>query len=655
MNDILHCIFNVQHYQLIKVCDNYGERNLETLHEPIGNQFDRDKALLGILVDKAISSKKDWVSAWGFSYMAYCFPDLGDDHYLLIINNKNDYWLEKEHNWSISSICSKVGQSLLRIKRKNNFDRIESAFKYADDDIRVFDSQGFVTNMNSVAAKNIEMWRSSSSSLLSEENIRHINQNLTSSEVWQAKNTSTKLIVSPAYMEINAFPYRGTDDSEHGVIAISRDVSFQHNLLATIMRFPNAKNEQEVYNILLEGIIKQSALRIRVYMPENGNIYENGNLPTMVGKYCRGYENKPEIQSLFKKEAIDTIGYEATLEYLEWKKNGKPCICRINEEYKNEPKLTEDSAFYVYEMSERFDSHRKELDKEQTNEWLYIGLFTDNHIFAMLSIDKGNNGKPFRAVECNRMITICQAAEMALVRIKALDVAKMVRMFRHSVSQQITAVSHFMWTVAESDLPRDEREIYAETVDEVLQRFEQFNRTLLQWMPENNDELEVEDNEILLEKLLLESVIMFKYYCKTAKIELVLDNLLPSNHTIVSNIVLLQTTLFNLLANAFKSLENQNHHKEVIIRCDGSDKNVRISVIDNGSGVPEEKFNRIFEMGYSGTKDGSGIGLPTCKLIAAKLGGRMMLDRKFIDGAKFDFVIPIYSKKDRKTNDVKFS
>jgi signal transduction histidine kinase len=50
---------------------------------------------------------------------------------------------------------------------------------------------------------------------------------------------------------------------------------------------------------------------------------------------------------------------------------------------------------------------------------------------------------------------------------------------------------------------------------------------------------------------------------------------------------------------------------------------VRISVIDNGVGIPAENLTRIFQHGFTTRKDGHGFGLHSGAIAAKNLGGTL--------------------------------
>ena len=70
---------------------------------------------------------------------------------------------------------------------------------------------------------------------------------------------------------------------------------------------------------------------------------------------------------------------------------------------------------------------------------------------------------------------------------------------------------------------------------------------------------------------------------------------------------------------------------------------VRLTVADNGIGIPADRVNRIFEMFYT-TKapgQGTGQGLAITQAIVLRHGGRISVDTLTGEGTSFHILLPI--------------
>jgi len=82
--------------------------------------------------------------------------------------------------------------------------------------------------------------------------------------------------------------------------------------------------------------------------------------------------------------------------------------------------------------------------------------------------------------------------------------------------------------------------------------------------------------------------------------------------------------LVNLVRNAkYACDESGRTDKRLTVRIANGDGAVRISVIDNGVGIPQENLTRIFNHGFTTRKTGHGFGLHSGALAAKEMGGSL--------------------------------
>lgn len=105
----------------------------------------------------------------------------------------------------------------------------------------------------------------------------------------------------------------------------------------------------------------------------------------------------------------------------------------------------------------------------------------------------------------------------------------------------------------------------------------------------------------------------------------------------------LKQILINLVANAIKY--NDKAECFIEIRFEKSPSHYTFSVKDNGRGIPETSFSRIFDLFETVDKPdnnkqmGTGIGLATVKKLVQNLGGKIDLESEIGIGTTFYFTI----------------
>ena len=106
----------------------------------------------------------------------------------------------------------------------------------------------------------------------------------------------------------------------------------------------------------------------------------------------------------------------------------------------------------------------------------------------------------------------------------------------------------------------------------------------------------------------------------------------------------LQELIYNLLDNAVKYSKPGG---TVFLRAEPAGDSVRISVADQGIGIPENDLPRIFERFYRADKSrssehsGTGLGLSIVKHIAQLHGGSVEAESKLGKGTKISVVLPV--------------
>jgi len=105
--------------------------------------------------------------------------------------------------------------------------------------------------------------------------------------------------------------------------------------------------------------------------------------------------------------------------------------------------------------------------------------------------------------------------------------------------------------------------------------------------------------------------------------------------------------LVNLIRNAKYACDDSGRDdKQMILQVRNGDGRVKISVIDNGIGIPAENLALIFNHGFTTRKDGHGFGLHSGANAAKELGGQLLvLSEGTGRGAIFTLELPIQHPK----------
>lgn len=95
----------------------------------------------------------------------------------------------------------------------------------------------------------------------------------------------------------------------------------------------------------------------------------------------------------------------------------------------------------------------------------------------------------------------------------------------------------------------------------------------------------------------------------------------------------------NLVKNAIQAISKIDT-PQIIVHVSELDNNVIITVTDNGSGVPEENKDKVFEPKFTTKSSGMGLGLAMVKNIVETYNGSISFESQKDKGTMFKVVFP---------------
>jgi signal transduction histidine kinase len=123
------------------------------------------------------------------------------------------------------------------------------------------------------------------------------------------------------------------------------------------------------------------------------------------------------------------------------------------------------------------------------------------------------------------------------------------------------------------------------------------------------------------------------------QIETLLSETLPP---VIADKTQIQQVALNLIINAMDAMAQSNpRQKKIILQAELRDGFVRVGVHDNGSGIPAERIDNVFDPFYTTKSNGLGMGLAVCKSIITAHGGRIWAENNPEGGATLSFAIGV--------------
>jgi PAS domain S-box-containing protein len=156
-----------------------------------------------------------------------------------------------------------------------------------------------------------------------------------------------------------------------------------------------------------------------------------------------------------------------------------------------------------------------------------------------------------------------------------------------------------------------------------------------------------ERTETDLNQVVLDAVELRRYALRTHQIELHTE-LDPGLPAVLADGAQLQQVILNLITNAEHALRDHSGTKRLTITTSRVRDTLRITVSDNGPGVPEELQDRIFNPFFTTKKvgEGTGLGLSISDGIVREHGGQIRFGCPAGEGAVFVVELPATAPDD---------
>ena len=102
--------------------------------------------------------------------------------------------------------------------------------------------------------------------------------------------------------------------------------------------------------------------------------------------------------------------------------------------------------------------------------------------------------------------------------------------------------------------------------------------------------------------------------------------------------IALEQLLLNLLLNSAQAM-GPGGRASVVVDIDGSD--VRVVVTDTGGGISAEDLEHVLDPFFSTKADGTGLGLPIARQVAAAHGGSLKIESVPGEGTRVEVRLPL--------------
>lgn len=260
------------------------------------------------------------------------------------------------------------------------------------------------------------------------------------------------------------------------------------------------------------------------------------------------------------------------------------------------------------------------------------------NIVRLLITNPDPGASPLLLVMLND-ITEQRQDQLALMKVQEADKMKnaFIANMSHEIRTPLNAIVGFAHLVTETTNASEQREYFSiinKNCDLLLKLINDIlDLSKIESGRLNYNVSEVELRDICQEAYVVQSLKM------TSDVALLYNSVAMPSVRLWIDPHRVEQVLLNLLSNAIKFTSKGF----ISLFYEVEDMFVRVSVMDTGIGISEEKLESVFErfVKLDDFYQGAGLGLPICKMIVERLGGEIGVRSELGKGSTFWFTLPL--------------
>lgn len=260
------------------------------------------------------------------------------------------------------------------------------------------------------------------------------------------------------------------------------------------------------------------------------------------------------------------------------------------------------------------------------------------NIVRLLITNPDPGASPLLLVMLND-ITEQRQDQLALMKVQEADKMKnaFIANMSHEIRTPLNAIVGFAHLVTETTNASEQREYFSiinKNCDLLLKLINDIlDLSKIESGRLNYNVSEVELRDICQEAYVVQSLKM------TSDVALLYNSVAMPSVRLWIDPHRVEQVLLNLLSNAIKFTSKGF----ISLFNEVEDMFVRVSVMDTGIGISEEKLESVFErfVKLDDFYQGAGLGLPICKMIVEQLGGEIGVRSELGKGSTFWFTLPL--------------
>jgi len=217
----------------------------------------------------------------------------------------------------------------------------------------------------------------------------------------------------------------------------------------------------------------------------------------------------------------------------------------------------------------------------------------------------------------------------------------------HEINNPLTGVIAFAQMLMQMDVPKNMKEA-VEVIYDGANRVVGIVDKLLTFARRDRPEKEYAD----INAILANTLAMRSYEMRTNNVSVTqdLDEDLPRT---MANVGKLQQVFMNIIVNAEQAMATAHNRGDLSVRTEQVDGQIRISIADDGPGVPEDIIDKLFDPFFTTKSDygGTGLGLSISYGIVKEHDGKIYVRSVPGKGATFVIDLPVVAEVTRPSKE----
>lgn len=214
----------------------------------------------------------------------------------------------------------------------------------------------------------------------------------------------------------------------------------------------------------------------------------------------------------------------------------------------------------------------------------------------------------------------------------------------HEFKTPLSSISGYATLLQDPELSEKERNEYIQMIRFNIDKLNDLTGNILQLSKLENQNTMNDPVTYRLDEQIREAIVLLEPKWNQKQISLEID--LPDVSYTGQQALLFQVWM-NLISNAIKFSDQKG---AITIKLKSIQSEISVLISDNGIGMSEDTISHIFEKFYqcdtSRQSQGNGLGLPLCKKILDKCGGKIYVSSELGKGSTFMVILPKTESRD---------